>query len=185
MYVVTAGAALLSVGPTLNMLSSRQLMNYSYNPLHLVNTYGAFGSITRERNEIVIEGTTDDVVTATTHWQEYEFKGKPGDPAKLPRQWAPYHLRLDWLMWFAAMSPAPSDPWLAPLLRNLLEGDPATTGLLSRDPFANSRPRYLRALYYRYRFTTPDERAKSGLWWHRDLPGVYIPPLDLTRLSRR
>jgi hypothetical protein len=185
MYVVTAGAALLSVGPTLNMLSSRQLMNYSYNPLHLVNTYGAFGSITRERNEIVIEGTTDDVVTATTHWQEYEFKGKPGDPAKLPRQWAPYHLRLDWLMWFAAMSPAPSDPWLAPLLRNLLEGDPATTGLLSRDPFANSRPRYLRALYYRYRFTTPDERAKSGLWWHRDLLGVYIPPLDLTRLSRR
>jgi hypothetical protein len=71
------------------------------------------------------------------------------------------------------------------LFRNLLEGDRSTAGLLSRDPFAQSHPRYLRALYYRYRFTTPDERAKTGLWWHRELLGVYIPPLDLTRLGGR
>jgi hypothetical protein len=181
---VSVVVIVLSYRPVLNLLSPHQAMNASFDPFRLVNTYGAFGSVTRRRYEVVVEGTDAERPDGAA-WQEYEFKGKPGDPAKLPRQWAPYHLRLDWLMWFAAMSPAPSDPWLAPLLRNLLEGDPATTGLLSRDPFANSRPRYLRALYYRYRFTTPDERAKSGLWWHRDLLGVYIPPLDLTRLSRR
>jgi len=172
-------AGLLSIGPALNMLSSNQLMNYSYNPLHLVNTYGAFGSITRERNEIVIEGTDDAVVTASTMWREYEFKGKPGDPMHRPPQVAPYHLRLDWLMWFAAMSPAPSDDWLAPLFRNLLAGDSDTLGLLRSNPFPAAPPRYLRAKYYRYRFTTPAEHRATGAWWHRDLLGEYVPPITL------
>src|SRR5206468_1125304 len=74
----------MSVGPVLNMLSPQQLMNASFNPLHLVNTYGAFGSITRTRNEIVIEGTDDATVTAATTWRPYEFKGKPSEPTRLP-----------------------------------------------------------------------------------------------------
>ena len=56
-YAVAVLVAILSVRPIVNMLSPRQLMNFSFNPVHLVNTYGAFGSITRTRNEIVIEGT--------------------------------------------------------------------------------------------------------------------------------
>jgi hypothetical protein len=183
MYVVAAGAALLSLRPTVNMLSPNQLMNYSYNPLHLVNSYGAFGTITRERNEIVIEGTTDAVVGPGTRWQEYEFKGKPGNPARRPPQVAPYHLRLDWLMWFAAMSPRPEDPWLPPLLRGLLEADPGTLSLLRNDPFGGQPPRYLRALYYQYRFTTRAERTNTGDWWHRDLIGVFVPPTSLRPLQ--
>src|SRR5262245_11431059 len=104
-YVLCVIVAFLSIGPALNMLSPNQLMNYSFNPLHLVNTYGAFGSITRIRGEIVIEGTDESALTEQTTWHEYEFKGKPGDPSRIPPQVAPYHLRLDWLMWFAAMSP--------------------------------------------------------------------------------
>src|SRR5499427_1493443 len=103
MYVVAAGVVLLSISPVVNLLSSRQLMNASFEPLHLVNTYGAFGSITRERYEIVLEGTGDETLNEQTKWREYEFKGKPGDPARLPPQVAPYHLRLDWLMWFESM----------------------------------------------------------------------------------
>src|SRR5438270_5758652 len=52
----------MSVRPVLNMLSPRQIMNTSYNPLHLVGTYGAFGGITRSRNELVVEGTDEAVV---------------------------------------------------------------------------------------------------------------------------
>src|SRR6185295_2491116 len=48
--------AVLSVRPVANMLSERQIMNTSFNPLHLVGTYGAFGSITRTRYEVVVEG---------------------------------------------------------------------------------------------------------------------------------
>lgn len=120
------------------------MMNYSFNPVHLVNTYGAFGTITRTRHEIVIEGTDESPVTAQTAWREYEFKGKPGDLSRRPPQLAPYHLRLDWLMWFAAMSPPDEHPWFAALLIKLLEGDRAVLALLKTESVSRS-PSRLRA----------------------------------------
>ena len=179
MYALAFTVALLSIGPVFNMLSPNQLMNYSFEPLHLVNTYGAFGSITRTRGEIVIEGADDWPVTERTIWHEYEFKGKPGDLSSLPPQVAPYHLRLDWLMWFAAMSPPEEHPWFAALLTKLLEGDRATLGLLKKNPFPGHPPRSVRALYYRYRFTTPEERGRTGRWWDREPIGMYCPPVAL------
>jgi hypothetical protein len=170
---------LLSIAPVLNMISPAQLMNYSFNPIHLVNTYGAFGSITRTRGEIVIEGTSEVELTAQTVWREYDFKGKPGDPMRRAMQIAPYHLRLDWLMWFAAMSTPAEHPWFAALLDRLLEGDPGILALLATNPFPGRPPAYVRAVYYEYRFTTPDERRKTGAWWHRDFVGLYYPPVTL------
>jgi Lipase maturation factor len=174
-YGLLAVVGLLSIAPTLNMLSPSQVMNTSFEPLQLVNTYGAFGSITKERNEIVIEGTADERVTAQTVWREYEFKGKPGDPMRRPPQVAPYHLRLDWLMWFAAMATPAEHPWFTPLLARLLDGDRATLSLLRSNPFPDGPPRYIRARYYHYRFTTPQERRATGAWWHRELIGEYFP----------
>jgi hypothetical protein len=178
-YAVTAMVAVMSVGPVLNMLSSGQRMNFSFNPLHLVNTYGAFGSITRTRYEIVIEGTDAPTLTAATRWREYSFKGKPGDPSRRPPQLAPYHLRLDWLMWFAAMSPPEAHPWFPVLLIRLLEGDPDTLSLLGTNPFPGAAPRHVRALYYQYRFTSPEERRRTGLWWSRRLVGEYVSPVSI------
>ncbi len=103
-----------------------------------MNTYGAFGSVTRERYEIVIEGTDEETPTDGTVWREYEFKGKPGDVTGRPAQIAPYHLRLDWLMWFAAMSSARDYPWFPVLLRRLLEGDAAVAGLLGHGSLSGS-----------------------------------------------
>src|SRR6516165_5216290 len=171
MYVVAAGVLLMSIAPVANMLSSQQLMNASFEPLHLVNTYGAFGSITRDRYEIVLEGTSDDTLNEQTKWREYEFKGKPGDPARLPPQVAPYHLRLDWLMWFESMAPVPQSRWFFNLLAGLLRGDPGTLSLIRTNPFGDRPPRYIRAQYYKYTFTTPDERRATGRWWHRELVG--------------
>ena len=51
-----AAVLFMSYWPVRNMLSSRQRMNMSFNSFHLVNTYGAFGSIGRIRREVVIEG---------------------------------------------------------------------------------------------------------------------------------
>jgi hypothetical protein len=172
--VLAAVVALLSIGPVWNMLSPGQLMNASFNPFHLVNTYGAFGSITKTRYEIVIEGTRDPAATDASMWQAYEFKGKPGDPLRRPPQIAPYHLRLDWLMWFEAMSPVPADSWFLTLVDRLRENDPAVTSLLATNPFADGPPALVRARYYRYRFTTPDERRRTGEWWHRELVGEYL-----------
>ena len=174
---VTALVAVLSHQPVRNLLSSRQQMNRSFTSLHLVNTYGAFGSITRTRHEIVLEGSDDTAPGGSHGWREYEFRGKPGAPGRRPRQFAPYHLRLDWLMWFAALSPAYAGGWLTRLVERLLEGDEATLSLLRHDPFPTAPPARVRALLYRYRFTTPQERRRTGDWWHRTLVREFLPPV--------
>ena len=176
---VTALMVFLSFWPVRNLVSHRQRMNMAFNPFHLANTYGAFGSIGRIRLEVVIEGTDEPEITERTVWKEYEFKGKPGPVNRLPRQWAPYHLRLDWLMWFAAISPAYALPWLGPFVVRLLENDPATVRLLRRNPFPDSPPRYVRAQFYEYRFTTWRELLRDRAWWHRSLVGEYLPPVAL------
>jgi hypothetical protein len=178
-YVVAAAVALLSIGPVMNMLSSRQMMNASFDPLHLVNTYGAFGSITRQRYEIVLQGTDDTTMTDRTTWRDYEFMGKPGDPARRPPQVAPYHLRLDWLMWFEAMAPSPQSDWFFRLLAKLLQGDAGALSLLRTNPFPGRPPHYVRAQYYRYRFTTPDERRATGASWIRQPIGTFYGPVSL------
>jgi hypothetical protein len=155
------------------MLSRRQAMNASFNAWHLVNTYGAFGSVSQVRFEIVIEGTDDP--TGETGWREYEFRGKPGDVRRRPRQFAPYHLRLDWLMWFAALSPSYAQPWFPRLVRRLLDGDRDVTRLLRHDPFPDAPPARIRARRYRYRYTTWEERRRDGAWWHREPAGEFMP----------
>jgi Lipase maturation factor len=171
--------AALSVRPVRNLVGRRQLMNASFDPLRLVNTYGAFGAITRVRREIVLEGTDEPRPGPATAWKEYQFKAKPGDPRRRPRQVAPYHLRLDWLLWFAAMSPPSAHPWMAGLVTRLLEHDRPTLKLLGHNPFPDRPPAFVRARLYRYRFTTPAERRQTGAWWSRDLVGEYLPPLRL------
>lgn len=175
----------LSIYPIKNMLSERQAMNSAFDPLHLVNTYGAFGSVTRDRYELVIEGTTEKELTDDTEWKPYEFKGKPTDPEQRPRQVAPYHLRLDWQLWFAAMSPSPyRSPWFPRLLEKLLEGDEGIRGLLAEDPFEEP-PEHVRAVRYRYRYTTPAERAETGRWWERERVGSYVQPVSLEEFEGR
>jgi len=181
LYVVAGLVALLSIAPVMNMLSPTQMMNASFEPLHLVNTYGAFGSITRERYEIVLEGTNESPAAPETSWKEYEFKGKPGDPSRLPPQVAPYHMRLDWLMWFEAMAPSPHSTWFFNLLGGLLQGDQNTLSLLRSNPFPDRPPRYIRAQYYLYKFTTREEHRESGRWWNRQLVGTFYGPASLAQ----
>jgi hypothetical protein len=178
---VTALVVVLSYWPVRNLLGGRQLMNAAFNRYHLVNTYGAFGSVTRERYEVVIEGTDADELSEQTVWREYEFKAKPGDPRRRPPQVAPYHLRLDWLMWFAGISPSYAQDWFRPFLTRLLEGDPAVVRLLRRNPFPDAPPVRVRARYYRYRFTSRQKRRETGMWWMRELVGDYMPPVELRR----
>jgi hypothetical protein len=171
--VLAAVVALLSIDPVVNLLSSQQRMNTSFNRLQLVNSYGAFGSVGRERHEIVFEGTMDETLTPGTRWTAYEWKCKPGDPARRPCWMSPYHRRLDWLIWFAAMGQPPQYPWSVHLVWKLLHADGKTLGLLAGDPFAGRPPRFVRANLYRYRLNPPG----AGDWWQRQLIGPWLPPL--------
>ena len=187
--VVLAVAALLlwlSHRPVRNMVSRRQIMNRSFDPLHLVNSYGAFGNVSRVRHEVVVEGTTDGVPREDSDWREYEFRGKPGDPRHWPRQFAPYHLRLDWMMWFAALSPGYAEPWFGALVERLLENDRDTLRLLRRSPFPpDEPPRYVRARLFRYRYTTWRELRETGACWERTFVREYLPPTRLARAAQR
>jgi hypothetical protein len=164
-------------------------MNRSYNPFHVAGTYGAFGSINTQRYEVVIEGTAEPVLTPSTVWQEYAFIGKPGDVRQRPPQIAPYHLRLDWLMWFlpfravvtasGVSTPHGYELWFVHFLAKLLQGDREILSLLAHNPFPEHPPYYVRALLYTYRFTTPAEKSATGAWWHRELVGSYFPAVSL------
>ncbi|MCI0158492.1 lipase maturation factor family protein [Leifsonia shinshuensis] len=168
----------LSWWPLRNLFRRRQLMNASFNRWHLVNAYGAFGSVTKERFEVVVEGTEDDPHDPAARWLEYGFKGKPGEVRMLPRQFAPYHLRLDWLMWFLALGSRDS-PWFEVFLLRLLEADRPTLRLLRLDPFAGRPPRSVRARMYLYRFATREEKRGTGARWVRSEVGMLVPPVGL------
>ncbi|HWP37453.1 MAG TPA: lipase maturation factor family protein [Gemmatimonadales bacterium] len=143
-------------------------------PFRSVNSYGLFRVMTVERPEIIVEGSDDGV-----HWLAYEFRHKPGDPARRPGFVAPHQPRLDWQMWFAALSRYELTPWFAAFLARLLQGAPDVLRLLRANPFLLRPPRYVRALLYDYRFTTPAERRRTGAWWTRRLLGPYSPVLSL------
>ncbi|MBO3663032.1 lipase maturation factor family protein [Microbacterium stercoris] len=175
---VTALYLWLSWRPALNLVSSNQRMNASFNRWNLGNAYGAFGTVTKKRVEWIIEGTrSEDPMRA--EWREYEFKGKPGNERRLPRQFAPYHLRLDWLMWFLPLGRG-VESWCQALIVKLLESDPSTLRLLRTDPFAGDPPRWIRVVSYRYRFATREERREHGVIWIRDRRRTVLDPVQLS-----
>jgi hypothetical protein len=176
----------LSIAPARNLFSRRQLMNASFEPLRLVNTYGAFGSVTRQRMEITIEGTNAEFPGENAEWREYQFKGKPGAISRCPCIVSPYHYKLDWQMWFAAMSSHWVHPWFVRLIAKLLAGDKNVVGLMAYNPFPDAPPKFIRAQLYHYRFTLPGD--SSGNWWTRSWVAIYLPPtalsdLELARIS--
>jgi len=140
----------------------------------IVNGYGLFAVMTTTRPEIVVEGSDDG-----ENWQAYEFPFKPGDLTRLPRQVAPLQPRLDWQMWFAALSNYRQNPWFVSFAVRLLDGSPAVAALLKTNPFPHHPPRYVRAMLYDYTFTSFADRRASRAWWHRKLLGPYLPPVSL------
>ncbi|XP_060548985.1 lipase maturation factor 1-like isoform X2 [Pantherophis guttatus] len=177
----------LSIPVVLNLISSRQIMNTSYNPLRIVNTYGAFGSITKERTEVIIQGTSSsDPNDPAAVWEEYEFKCKPGNLQRRPCLISPYHYRLDWLMWFAAFQTYEQNEWVIHLAGKLLANEKETLSLLAFNPFVDKAPpKWVRGEHFRYKFSRPGgQHARQQKWWIRKRLGPYFPPVNLKGLKK-
>ncbi|UYV83731.1 LMF1 [Cordylochernes scorpioides] len=178
---ITYGLVLihLSIPVVINLFSRHQVMNTSYDPLRLVNTYGAFGTITRERTEIILKGTSSSMPDNAI-WEEYEFNCKPGNVTRRPCIISPYHYRLDWLMWFAAFQNWQHNPWLVHLMGELMVNSPEATDLIAHNPFRNKDPpKWIKADHYVYTYTKwNSQAAKDGAWWKRKFRQSYFGPVN-------
>ncbi len=154
--------------------ASVRALERSVAPYRSINSYGLFAIMTTSRPEIIIEGSNDGI-----HWLPYEFAHKIGDPEKRPAFVAPHMPRLDWQMWFQALSSYRQTRWYVNFLIRLLEGSEPVLGLLESNPFPDGPPRQIRAAYYNYRFSDPAAKRDRGVWWTRDLIGYYSPPVSL------
>jgi len=143
-------------------------------PFGIANTYGLFAVMTTSRPEIVVQGSNDGDT-----WLDYKFKFKPGDLKEAPRWVAPYQPRLDWQMWFAALSNYRSNPWFSNFMVRILQGSPDVLGLLAKNPFPGTPPKYIRALVFDYTFTDFATRRTTGKWWNRTPRGSYFPATSL------
>jgi hypothetical protein len=191
-YLFLLLALILSYKPLLNLFSANQYMNYCWNRWHLVGAYGAFGSVTKERYEVVIEGTASENPEDESGWKEYGFKGKPVELDRTPPIVAPYHLRLDWMVWFLPFTVLVSGksiyvrghkPYFIRLMMKLLENDKSILKLMRTNPFKDNPPKYVRARFYQYYFTTLEEYKDSGNIWRRELLGEFCPELSLSKLK--
>jgi len=163
---------ILSINPIANLFSSAQAMNQSFDPVHVVNTYGAFGDVNRERIEVIVQGSLEDDPGVEEAWKDYELPCKPGALDRGLCWLTPYHRRLDWQMWFLPFRAADRSPWFIHFIAKLLAGDPVIRQQLARDPFDGKPPKWIRAELYRYRFAT------SGGVWRREHVGGYLRTMN-------
>ncbi len=143
-------------------------------PFRSINQYGLFAVMTTNRFEIIVSGSDDGRT-----WKPYEFKYKPGDPARAPQFVEPHQPRLDWQMWFAALGTYQENPWFVFFCQRLLAGSPEVLRLLKSNPFPAKPPRFIRAELYLYHFTDFTERRRTGNWWRREKVREYLPPLSV------
>lgn len=187
----------LSLPVVQNLCSKNQIMNGSFDPLRLINTYGAFGTVSEDRIELVVSSAIDP----NGPWKEYNFKVKPGDVRRNPRWISPYHYRIDWQFWIAQFSYSPP-PWMYSFLLKILKEDRHILGLLESNygnPWSEAtgsvcnannykeattglqvgkgKPKYIRVDKYKYKFAKPGTKDNNGeeVYWERKKIGKYFP----------
>lgn len=153
-------------------------LRFAVQPFRLVSGYGLFRVMTKQRPEIIFEGSRDGRT-----WEEYRLKYKPNKLTRRPRFVAPHQPRLDWQLWFAALEgqyhpKSRNAPWMNALMLGLLQGSPQVLDFFEYQPFRNRPPKYVRAKLYRYEFTSIEERRDSGQWWKRKTMGLYFPEIS-------
>jgi hypothetical protein len=175
--MMIAGAFQVAASAWVPLVKPLRTVTSFIEPFEIVNSYGLFAVMTTTRPEIILEGSNDEVT-----WTEYSFRFKPGNLHRALPLIAPYQPRLDWQMWFAALSNYRNNTWVGGLVYRLLLGEPQVTALLDPPAFQKP-PRYMRALLYDYDFSSPVERAQTGVVWHRRLLGVWMNPVSVQPVS--
>jgi len=181
---LAAGAAILILASSLSTMLASQVRRPLPAALSVLtrippafgigSLFHLFPTMQTERQELRIVGSYDGQT-----WEPYLFRYKPDALNKAPQFIVPHQPRLDWMMWFVPPQWPDTGFWFEPFLQALRQNRAAVTRLLARNPFeGRAPPNMLRVLAYRYRFTTPQERARAGNWWAAEYLGEYpdVPP---------
>jgi lipase maturation factor 1 len=142
-------------------------------PFRIADRYGLFATMTRGRYEIEFQGSQDGQT-----WLAYPFRYKPQDPRKAPGIYAPYQPRFDWNLWFASLGEWRSNPIVPRTEQRLLTASADVLALFAGNPFPGKPPRQVRAVIWQYWFSTPEQKGAQGVWWTRQLLGLYAPTLQ-------
>ena len=142
-------------------------------PFRIADQYGLFAVMTTARYEIEFQGSNDGKT-----WTPYPFRYKPQGLDKPPGLYAPYQPRFDWNLWFASLGSWRDYPIVLNTEERILQGSPDVLALFAGHPFPNGPPRLVRAVLYQYWFTSLAEKRSQGLWWRRELLGLYAPMLE-------
>lgn len=167
-YATSAQSIWMFTRAPLVMLPVRAL-----EPFRIANTYGLFAVMTRGRYEIEFQGSNDG-----QNWTAYPFRYKPQELNRRPGIYAPYQPRFDWNLWFASLG-SWRDYSIVPNTEvRLLANERDVLALFRGNPFAGEPPRQVRAVLWQYWFTTLAEKRATGMWWRRQLIGLYAPTLQ-------
>ncbi len=142
-------------------------------PFRIANQYGLFAVMTRGRYEIEFQGSDDG-----QNWVAYPFRYKPQDLKRAPGIYAPYQPRFDWNLWFASLGSWREYPIVGNTEVRLIDNDKDVLALFAGNPFASVPPKQIRAVLWQYWFTTLAEKQAAGIWWQRELVGLYAPRLE-------
>ncbi len=162
-----------AIRPQADPLALIEAISRRLEPFRIVNGYGLFRVMTKDRPEIVFEGSSDG-----RDWKPYEFRWKPGAVNRAPQWNAPHQPRLDWSLWFAALGSQRDRVVAERLAERLLQNEPTVLALLGENPFPGIPPQLIRADLYDYRFTNRRERNETGAWWKREFRGAFLRPLS-------
>lgn len=146
-------------------------MRFFY-PFRISNPYGLFAIMTKNRPELILEGSNDG-----EHWEEYVFSHKPTSVNGFPPIVSPHLPRLDWQMWFAGLESFNENLWLQNMMTRIFHESRDVLLLFEKDPFKGKAPKSLRILRYEYKFSSFTELRKEGRWWSRELRDSYSPVL--------
>jgi hypothetical protein len=142
-------------------------------PFRITNQYGLFAVMTRARYEIEFQGSSDG-----QNWTAYPFRYKPQALNQPPGIYAPYQPRFDWNLWFASLGQWREYPIVPNTELRLLHNDKDVLDLFAGNPFPQQPPKQIRAVLWQYWFTSIEEKRSIGLWWRRQLLGLYAPTLE-------
>ncbi|MEZ4470781.1 MAG: lipase maturation factor family protein [bacterium] len=170
---VEAGEATLAQRGLAWLAEARGAAREAVGAFASVNGYGLFATMTRDRVEIIVEGSADGV----SDWRPYRFRYKPGDPGEVGAMAGLHMPRLDWQLWFAALRPQCQRGWYPAFIQALLRGSKAVRGLLADDPFPGRPPRAIRSRRVRYTFTDRAEQRASGRFWSTADAGMFCPTM--------